>query len=81
MALITFIIPTDKDILKDLKEEPRAIKFVGSATFSQNLESIKFYRTFVNRFDKSNRRKQVVYQRKGLIWKFIEVKESVELIN
>ncbi len=73
MTLISFIIPTDKDILKDLNEEPRTIKFIGSATFSQRIDQIKFSRTFRHLSDKENQLKQVIYFRKGLIWKFNEV--------
>lgn len=73
MTLISFIIPTDKDILEDLNEESRMIKFIGSATFSQKLNQIKFSRTFRHRFDNQNQLKQVIYFRKGLLWKFNEV--------
>lgn len=73
MTLISFIIPTDKDILKDLNEEPRMIKFIGSATFSQKLNQTKFSRTFKHRFDNQNQLKEIIYFRKGLIWKFNEV--------
>ena len=73
MTLISFIIPTDKDILKDLNEESRTIKFIGSATFSQKLDQIKFSRKFKYRFDNRNQIKQAIYFRKGLIWQFNEV--------
>ncbi|PCI11830.1 MAG: hypothetical protein COB73_01190 [Flavobacteriaceae bacterium] len=81
MTLISFIIPTDKDILKDLNEESRTIKFVGSAIFSQKLDQIKFSRTFKHRFDNQNQLKQVIYFRKGLIWKFNEVILCTELAS
>ena len=81
MTLISFIIPTDKDILKDLKEESRTIKFIGSATFSQKLDQIKFSRTFKHRFDNQNQLKQVIYFRKGLIWKFNEVILCTEIAS
>jgi hypothetical protein len=73
MTLISFIIPTDKDILKDLNENPRTIKFLGSPTFSQKIDRIKFSRTFKNRFDEENQIKQAIYFRKGLIWEFNKV--------
>ncbi|GAB1308231.1 hypothetical protein KH5_09140 [Urechidicola sp. KH5] len=81
MALTTFIIPSDKDVLRDINEEPKSIKFIGTGTFSQSLESIKFYRTFVNRFDKSNKKKHAIYYRKGLIWRFLEVSENLERVS
>lgn len=81
MTLISFIIPTDKDILKDLNEEPRTIKFLGSATFSQKLDQIKFSRNFKHRFDNQNQVKQVIYFRKGLIWKFNEVILCAEIAS
>ena len=81
MTLISFIIPTDKDILKDLNEEPRTIKFIGIATFSQKLDRIKFSRTFKHRFDNQNQLKQVIYFRKGLVWKFNEVVLCTELAS
>ena len=73
MTLISFIIPTDKVILKDLNEEPRAIKFIGPPTFSQKIDQIKFSRTFKYRFDQENQVKQIIYYRKGLIWEFSQV--------
>ena len=73
MALNSFIIPTDKDILIDLNEESQAIKFIGSGKFTQKIDEIKFLRTFKYRFDEENSFKQAVYLRKGLKWKFSEV--------
>lgn len=73
MALLSFIIPTDRDILRDLNEEPHAIKFIGIGNFSQKIDEIKFSRTFKYRFDKENKLNQIIYFRKGLIWKFKKV--------
>ncbi len=73
MTLISFIIPTDKDILKDLGLKSHAIKFIGKGSFIQNLNEIKFSRTFKHNFDKDNSLKQVIYLRKGLIWEFKKV--------
>jgi len=73
MALLSFIIPTEKDILKDLDEKPHAIKFIGLGNFSQTIDEIKFSRTFKYRFDKESTLNQVIYFRKGLIWKFKKV--------
>jgi hypothetical protein len=78
MTLISFIIPTDRDILKDLKEEAHAIKFIGIGSFSQRIDEIKFSRTFKYRFDKQNTIKQAVYYRKGLIWKLSKVVSVVK---
>ena len=73
MALLSFIIPTDKDILKDINEKSHAIKFIGIGNFSQKIDEIKFSRIFKYRFDKENKLQQVIYFRKGLIWKFKKV--------
>ena len=73
MTLISFIIPTDKDILQDLKEKPQRIKFVGSGSFSQKIDQIKFSRTFMYRFDNEEQLNEIIYFRKGLIWKFNKV--------
>lgn len=73
MTLVSFIIPTDKDILKDLNVESHAIKFIGKGSFIQNLNEIKFSRTFKYNFDKNNNLKQAIYLRNGLIWEFIKV--------
>jgi len=73
MALVSFIIPTDKDILKDLNEESKSIKFIGLGKFSQKLDEVKFSRTFKYRFDKENTLMQVVYHRKGFMWEFKHV--------
>ncbi|MCF6278817.1 MAG: hypothetical protein L3J14_00545 [Flavobacteriaceae bacterium] len=73
MALLSFIIPTEKDILKDLNEESHSIKFIGLGSFSQTIDEIKFSRTFKYRFDKENTLNQVIYFRKGLIWTFKKV--------
>lgn len=81
MTLISFIIPTDKDILRDLNQEPRMIKFIGSATFSQKIDQIKFSRTFKNRFDKEDQLKQAIYYRRGLVWEFNEVILCSELAS
>ncbi len=81
MALLSFIIPTEKDILKDLDEESRAIKFIGLGNFSQKIDEVKFSRTFKYRFDKENKLKQIIYFRKGLIWKFKKVISLQQEIN
>lgn len=81
MTLISFIIPTDKDILKDINEEPRTIKFVGTPTFSQRIDQIKFSRLFKHRFDKNSQLMEVIYFRKGLIWEFNQVISSKEIAS
>ncbi|WP_156772425.1 hypothetical protein [Urechidicola croceus] len=73
MTLISFIFPTDKDILRDLKEESQTINFIGEGSISQNVEETKFYRNFKYRFDKENTIRQVVYFKKGLMWEFKRV--------
>ncbi len=73
MTLISFIIPTDKDILQDLNEESATIKFVGSGSFSQRIDRIKFSRTFKHKFDNEEQLKEIIYFRKGLIWEFNKV--------
>lgn len=81
MTLLSFIIPTDKDILKDLNEKSHAIKFIGLGNFSQKIDEIKFSRTFKYRFDKENKLKQAVYFKKGLIWKFKKVIPLQQKVN
>ena len=73
MTLLSFIIPTDKDILRDLNEDSRSIKFIGLGDFSQKIDEIKFSRTFRHRFDKEKTLKQVIYFKEGLVWKLKEV--------
>ena len=73
MSLLSFIIPTDKDILRDLNEDPRSIKFVGLGDFSQKIDEIKFSRTFRYRFDKEKTLKQAIYLKEGFTWKLKEV--------
>ncbi|PHR73254.1 MAG: hypothetical protein COA67_03570 [Lutibacter sp.] len=70
MTLLSFIIPTDKDILRDLNENSRSIKFIGLGDFSQKINEIKFSRTFSYRFDKEKTLKQVIYFKQGLVWQF-----------
>jgi hypothetical protein len=73
MTLLSFIIPTDKDILRDLNENSRSIKFIGLGDFSQKLDEVKFSRTFKYRFDKENTLKKAIYFKEGLVWEFKEV--------
>ncbi len=70
MTLLSFIIPTEKDILKDINENSRSIKFIGLGDFSQKIDQIKFSRNFRYRFDKDQTLKQAVYYKEGLVWKF-----------
>ena len=74
MTLISFFIPTDKDILRDIREDARAIKFIGEGSVKQRLHVTKFFRTFIFRFDAHKSEQQVVYIKNGLRWQF----ESVE---
>ncbi len=66
MTLLSFIIPTDKDILRDLNEDSCSIKFIGSGDFFQKIDKIKFSRIFRSRFDKEKTLKQAVYFKEGL---------------
>ena len=77
MTIISFFIPTDKDILRDIKEDARTIKFIGEGSVHQNLEFTKFIRRFIYRFDKEKEKRQVVYLKKGLIWQL----ESIEFVD
>ena len=70
MTLISFFIPTDKDILRDIKEDARAIKFIGEGSVKQRLHVTKFFRTFIFRFDAKKDERQVVYIKNGLRWQF-----------
>ena len=77
MTIISFFIPTDKDILRDIKEDARSIKFIGEGSVKQRLDVTKFIRTFIFRFDANKDQRQVVYLKKGLSWQF----ESVQNVN
>ena len=80
MTLLSFIIPTDKDILRDLNEDSRSIKFIGLGDFSQKIDEIKFSRIFKHRFDKENTLKQAIYLKEGLTWQFkgvISLQENI----
>jgi len=76
MTIISFFIPTDKDILRDIKEDARSIKFIGEGSVHQKTDITKFIRTFIFRFDSNKEKRKVVYVKKGLIWQL----ESVELL-
>ncbi len=73
MALDSFFIPTDKDILRDLNEKSHSIHFIGLGEFSQKIDGIKFSRIFRYRFDKEKKLMQVIYHKQGLSWKFKHV--------
>ena len=77
MTIISFFIPTDKDILRDIKEDARSIKFIGEGSVNQRLDVTKFIRTFIFRFDANKDERQVIYIKKGLSWQL----ETVEIVN
>ena len=77
MTIISFFIPTDKDILRDIKEDARSIKFIGEGSVKQRLDVTKFIRTFIFRFDANKEERQVIYIKNGLSWKL----ETVEAVN
>lgn len=76
MTIISFFIPTDKDILRDIKEDARSIKFVGEGSVTQRLHVTRFMRTFIFRFDAKKEERQVVYIKNGLSWQ-LEVVNSI----
>lgn len=73
MALISFFTPTDKDILNDLKVDANSIKFVGSGSFSQKIDSIKYSRIFRLRQDSENQLRKVIYYKQGRVWKLSKI--------
>lgn len=77
MTIISFFIPTDKDILRDIKEDARSIKFVGEGSVKQKLDVTKFFRKFIFRFDANKDEHQVTYVKKGLSWQL----ETVEVVS
>jgi hypothetical protein len=74
MTIISFFIPTDKDILRDMKEDSRSIKFIGEGSVNQKLHITRFIRTFILRFDVNKEMRQAVYVKNGLRWQFETVK-------
>ncbi|MDT0553607.1 MAG: hypothetical protein BM563_08540 [Bacteroidetes bacterium MedPE-SWsnd-G1] len=77
MTIISFFIPTDKDILRDIKEDTRTIKFIGEGSVKQKLDVTKFIRKFIYRFDAVKTVRQIVYIKKGLSWEL----ESISAIQ
>ena len=77
MTIISFFIPTDKDILRDIKEDARSIKFIGEGSVKQRLHVTRFIRTFIFRFDAKKEKRQVVYIKNGLSWQ-LEIVEVVK---
>jgi len=74
MTIISFFIPTDKDILRDIKEDARSIKFIGEGSVYQRLHVTRFIRTFTFRFDANKDQRQAVYIKNGLRWQFETIK-------
>jgi len=77
MTIISFFIPTDKDVLRDIKEDSRSIKFIGEGSVNQRLHITRFIRTFVFRFDANKEERQAIYVKNGLRWKF----DTIEVVN
>lgn len=77
MTIISFFIPTDKDILRDIKEDTRTIKFIGEGSVKQRLDVTKFIRKFIYRFDANKVERQIVYIKKGLSWEL----ECIEITS
>ena len=70
MTSNTFFIPTDKDILRDVKENSRSIKFTNEGFLSQSLEKTSYTRNFMYRFDAEKKEHKVNYTKSGLAWVF-----------
>ena len=77
MTIISFFIPTDKDILRDIKEDSRSIKFIGEGSVNQRLHITRFIRTFILRFDANKEERQAIYVKNGLRWQF----ETIEIVS
>lgn len=77
MTIISFFIPTDKDVLRDIKEDARSIKFIGEGSVNQRLHVTRFIRTFILRFDANKDERQAVYIKNGLRWQF----EAIQVVN
>lgn len=80
MTTTSFFIPTDKDILRDLKENAQTVKFTGEVRVNQGLFVTKFFRTFIFRFDDKKEERQAVYVKNGLKWQF-EITKVVAPVN
>ena len=77
MTINSFFIPTDKDILRDVKENSRSIKFTNEGSLSQSLEETVYFRNFMYRFDAEKKEYKISYKKTGLTWKFqgiVEIK-------
>jgi hypothetical protein len=70
MTINTFFIPTDKDILRDVKENSRSIKFTNEGFLSQSLEKTVYTRNFIYRFDSEKIEYKITYIKTGLAWGF-----------
>ena len=77
MTIISFFIPTDKDVLRDIKEDARSIKFIGEGSVNQQLDITRFMRTFIFRFDANRDERQAIYIKNGLRWQF----ETIEMVQ
>ena len=77
MTIISFFIPTDKDILRDIEEDSRSIKFIGEGSVNQKLHITRFIRTFILRFDANKEKRQAIYVKNGLRWQF----ETVQVVE
>lgn len=70
MTINSFFIPTDKDILRDVKENSRSIKFTNEGFLSQSLEKTAYTRNFMYRFDAEKKEYKISYIKTGLAWVF-----------
>ena len=70
MTINSFFIPTDKDILRDIKEDSRTIKFINEGLLSQRLEKTIYTRSFIYRFDAEKKEYKINYEKTGIVWTF-----------
>lgn len=75
MSIINFTIPSDSEILEDIKNSNVEIKFIGSARVCQNIRETVFTRLI--QFNNDKVVKKVIYKKKGVSWGF----ESLEVVN
>ena len=81
MTIISFFIPTDKDILRDIKEDARSIKFIGEGSVKQKLDATRFIRSFIFRFDLNKEERQIIYIKNGLSWQLESVEKVIKQKN
>ncbi len=70
--MVNFSMPSDREVLQDLKLDAKSIKFIGSGSFCQKLDSIKYSRTF-QVLTEQDLFQKAIYYKNGRSWRLSEV--------